>query len=31
MEVLYHTFYCNLSRTEEYRSLNRGLPYVEVC
>ena len=30
-EVLFHTFYCNFGRAEEYRSLYRGLRYIEVC
>ena len=30
IEVLFHTFCCNLSRAEEYRSLYRGLRYIEV-
>ena len=31
IEVLFHTFYCNFGWAEEYRSLYRGLCYIEVC
>ena len=27
---LFHTFYCNFGRAEEYRSLYQGLHYIEV-
>ena len=30
IEGLFHTFYCNFGRAEEYRSLYRGLRYIEV-
>ena len=30
IEVLFHIFCCNFGRAEEYRSLNRGLRYIEV-
>ena len=30
IEVLFHTFYCNFGRADEYRSLYRGLRYIEV-
>lgn len=30
IEVLSNTFYCNFSRAKEYRSLFRGLRYIEV-
>ena len=30
IEVLFQTFYCNFGRAEEYRSLYRGLRYIEV-
>ena len=28
IEVLFHAFYCNFGRAEEYRSLYQGLRYV---
>ena len=30
IEVLFHTFYCNFGRAEEYRSLYRGLRYKDI-
>lgn len=30
MEVLLHTFHSNFGQAEEYRSLNRGVCYIEV-
>ena len=31
IKVLFHTFYCNFGRAEEYCSLCQGLHYIEVC
>ena len=30
IEVLFHTFYCNFGRAEEYRSLYQGRRYIKV-
>ena len=30
IEVLFHTFYCNFGRAEEYRSLYGGLRYKDI-
>ena len=30
IEVLFHTLYCNFGRATDYRSLYRGLRYIEV-
>ena len=30
IEVLSYTFYCNFGRAEDYRSLYRGIRYIEV-